>query len=271
MVPPMWHCEHHRIGEHEKEVSDHIRKDDGTTRTFKESDRGLFYFDTSPQGSHVDSTQAKHDTTTKGNHDSSTQGNHATSTQANHDTSPQANHASSTQAKHITLVSTVEKNKSKFTTRDYDRAKMARRVQVLVGRPELKDFVSYLDKSMITNCPIDRTDAITAHQIFGRDVDSVKGKTTRQGTEHVPARIADIPVGIMAKYRDITLCIDNMFVNKVGFFMSISRDIHFITAEAIPNRQGKTIMACLLNVYGAYRQRGFRITHVHGDLEFECL
>jgi hypothetical protein len=78
-------------------------------------------------------------------------------------------------------------------------------------------------------------------------------------------------VGIMAKYRDITLCIDNMFVNKVGFFMSISRDIHFITAEAIPNRQAATLMKCLRNIHGAYLQRGFRVTHVHGDLEFECL
>jgi hypothetical protein len=75
----------------------------------------------------------------------------------------------------------------------------------------------------------------------------------------------------MAKYRDITLCIDNMFVNQVGFFMTISRDIHFITAEAIPNRQAATLMECLKKVHAAYLHRGFRITHVHGDLEFECL
>jgi hypothetical protein len=117
----------------------------------------------------------------------------------------------------VNLVSTVENNKSKFTNRDYARATIARKIQVLVGRPELKDFVSYLDKNMIPNCPIDRNDAIAVHQIFGSNVASLKGKTTRQGTEHVPARITYLHVGIMAKYRDITLCIHNMFVNKVGF------------------------------------------------------
>jgi hypothetical protein len=124
---------------------------------------------------------------------------------------------------------------------------------------------------MIPNVPIYRNDAIAADEIFGRDVNSIKGKTTRRGTEHVHARLAGIPVGIMAKYRNVTLCIDNMFVNKVGFFMTISRDIHFITAEAISNRQEKTLLDCLLQVHGAYLKRGFRVTHIHGDMEFECL
>jgi hypothetical protein len=81
---------------------------------------------------------------------------------------------------HVALVSTVEKNKTKFTNRDYARAKMARNIQVLVGRPELKDFISYLDANMIPNCPIDRNDALAADKIFGRDVGSLKGKTIRR-------------------------------------------------------------------------------------------
>jgi hypothetical protein len=52
--------------------------------------------------------------------------------------------------------------------------------------------------------------------------------------------------------------------------MSISRDIHLITAEAFPNRQEKTLMNCLIQVHSAYLQRGFRVTHVHGGLKFEC-
>jgi hypothetical protein len=208
-----------------------VHKGDGTTRTFKESDRGLFYYDTSSRNKPRDKPRNEQ----------------------------------------VTFVTTVEKNKSKFTNRDYARATMARKIQVLVGRPELKDFVSYLDQNMIPNCPIDRNDVIAAHQIFGRNVDSLKGKTTRQGTEHVHARLEGLPMGVMAKYRDVTLCIDNMFVNKVGFFMLISRDIHFITAEAFPNRQEKTLMNCLKQVHSAYLRRGFRVTHAHGDLEFECL
>ncbi len=170
----------------------------------------------------------------------------------------------------IALVSTVETNKSKYTNRDYSRAKVARKTQVLVGRPELKDFVAYLDNGQIPNCPIDRNDAITAHNIFGRDLGSLRGKTTRSKGAHVRSLIVGLPMTIMQRYRNVTLCIDNMFVNKIGFFMSISRDIHFITAEVIPNRKEATLSKCLKNVHRAYLQRGFCITAVHADLEFEC-
>jgi hypothetical protein len=160
-----------------------VHKDDGAVKVFKESEKGLYYLDTSPT------------------------------------------------ARHVALVTTVEKNKSKFTNRDYVRAKLARKIQVLIGRPELTDFVSYLDESMIPNCPIDRNDAITADKTFGRDVGSLKGKTMRQSTEHVKTQVIGIPVDIMERCRHITLCVDNMFVNKIGFLMSISRDIHFITPQ----------------------------------------
>jgi hypothetical protein len=100
-------------------------------------------------------------------------------------------------------------------------------------------------------------------------VGSLKGKTTRQGVAHVRTN-HPLPLTIAEKYCQVTLCIDNMFVNKIGFFMLISRDIHFITAEAFPNLTAATLTKCLNNVYKAYLQRGFKITKVHADMEFEC-
>jgi hypothetical protein len=137
-------------------------------------------------------------------------------------------------------VTTVEKNKSKFSNRDYARAELARKIQVLAGCPELKDFITYLDNNMLPNCPInDRNDAIAAHNIFGRDVGSLKGEATQQKVAHVRSHHPlNLLLTIADKYRQVTLCIDNMFVNKIGFFMSISSYIHFITAEALYNRTG---------------------------------
>jgi hypothetical protein len=88
---------------------------------------------------------------------------------------------------------------------------------------------------------------------------------------HVKSHIVGLPITIMDRYRTTTLCIDNMFVNQVEFFMSISRDLHFITAEAFTNRQKANLALCLTNVYRAYLQRGFKIAVIHGDSEFECL
>ena len=168
----------------------------------------------------------------------------------------------------MVLRSTIEKNKSNYTSRDYNQAKLARKLQVLIGRPEIKDFIRYLDNSNIPNCPISREDAIAAHDIFGKDIGGLQGKTTRKKTQHIRQQTIGLPVEIKSKYRNITLCIDNMFIKKMGFFITISRHIHFITAEHINSRSEKTLSECLINVHQAYLQRGFKITSVLGDSEF---
>jgi hypothetical protein len=181
-----------------------------------------------------------------------------------HDTAATENHA-------VLAVNTVEYNKSKYTIRDYSRAVLAGKVQILVGRPELKDFLEYLDANSIPNCPIHRQDAINAHAIFGRDLGSIQGKTTRRKLKAVISAAANnLPKEIMLHYRDITLCIDIMFVNKIPFFLSISRNIRFITAEVLDNRKHATLVAALQRIHGIYRKRGFCIINIVGNSEFEC-
>jgi hypothetical protein len=50
-------------------------------------------------------------------------------------------HTAKTENHTVLAVTTVEANKSTYTNRDYSRALLARKIQVLVGRPELKDFL----------------------------------------------------------------------------------------------------------------------------------
>ena len=79
---------------------------------------------------------------------------------------------------HIMLVSTIEQNKSKYSSNDYKCALLARKVQILLGRPTLKDLLWYIDNNLMKNCPVDRQDTIAADDIFGNDLGRVKGKTT---------------------------------------------------------------------------------------------
>ena len=94
----------------------------------------------------------------------------------------------------VVLLSTIDKNKSKYTSRDYTQAKLARKLQVLVGRPEIKDFIRYLDNNNIPKCPISRDGAIAAHDIFGRDVSGLQGKTTRRRTQHIRQQTVGLPI-----------------------------------------------------------------------------
>jgi hypothetical protein len=75
----------------------------------------------------------------------------------------------------------------------------------------------------------------------------------------------------MECYRDVTLCINIMFVNKIPFLVTISRHIKFGTVEAIKSRQHKVILAVIKNVKRIYTACGFRVKHGHVDNEFEPL
>jgi hypothetical protein len=66
------------------------------------------------------------------------------------------------------------------------------------------------------------------------------------------------------------LCIDIMFVNQIPFFMSISKHIRFLTCEVLENRKAPTLIQALKRIDGIYRKRGFVITNILGNGEFEC-
>jgi len=80
-----------------------------------------------------------------------------------------------------------------------------------------------------------------------------------------------VPMPIMERYRVITLSADIMMINKIRFFMSISRNVRFGTSEMIENMRETTLLSCFKNILGVYRQRGFRVRHALMDGQFEPL
>jgi hypothetical protein len=54
----------------------------------------------------------------------------------------------------ILAANTVESNKSNYAERDCSWAKLACKIQVLVGRPKLKAFIRFIDGNSLPNCPI---------------------------------------------------------------------------------------------------------------------
>jgi hypothetical protein len=72
-------------------------------------------------------------------------------------------------------------------------------------------------------------------------------------------------------YENVTLSIDIMFINKIPFFITISRHLHFGTVESITDRQTSTVAAALTRVISIYRRRGFCVTSVLANPEFESL
>jgi hypothetical protein len=124
-------------------------------------------------------------------------------------------------------VITVANNKSKYPIHDYRQALLARKIQKMIGYPSTWDFLKIIEHNLIPNCPIGHSDILAAEDIFGLNVDSLKGKMVRHREQHVPSNILPILRDILSLYHKVTLCIDIMNVNKITFLVTISWKLMF--------------------------------------------
>jgi hypothetical protein len=91
------------------------------------------------------------------------------------------------------FINTVAENQSNFTSRERQRADLARRLQQIIGRPSTREFTSIVNNNLLPNCPITAADIMVAEAIYGPDLGSLKGKTVRRGAEHVEGGTASVP------------------------------------------------------------------------------
>ena len=123
------------------------------------------------------------------------------------------------------LIQTVDENKSKFTTYDYSRAKLARKIQRRNGRPGTAHYICIIQNKGIPNCPITVQDIKNAEIICGPDLGCLKGKTVCSQPMAVRVPQCHVPMQIMQHYRHVTISVDVMKVNNIPLFMTISKHI----------------------------------------------
>ena len=100
-------------------------------------------------------------------------------------------------------------------------------------------------------------DIKTAEIIYGPDLGSLKGKTTRRKPPIVCPQSYGIPLGIMQKYKDVTLFVDIMKVNGIPFLNTISWHIKFGSAGRLDNMKNSTIISHVKVIMGVYCAHGF--------------
>jgi len=141
----------------------------------------------------------------------------------------------------------------------------------MVGRPSEADFINMVQLNLMPNCPITTQDIKNAKIIFGKDVGALKGKTTRKTPLPVVTDYVYVPSSIYQANHMVTLCADIIFVNKIPFLTSVSRNMHFITAQKLGSRKEKNILTYLKNIINTYSCCGFKIKVALMDKEFDCL
>jgi hypothetical protein len=215
-----------------------IHKDDGSTLFFKRNHKGLFYMDMSDEENVLVNI-------VKEIKNSETDG--------------------------VILISTVMDNAEVFSKKEIERAKLARKLQGTLGHPSTLEFIKLVEKGLLGNCPIEPQDIRNADIVFGPSLFALKGKAVRRANMVVNVNNNHVPLEIMDKCEDLVICGDIMFVNKIPFFITITRKLNFGAVETFKNREIENVIKAMKNVTSIYNKRGIKLKMALMDGEFEVM
>ncbi len=122
----------------------------------------------------------------------------------------------------------------------------------------------------VNNNPVTSDDIKIAEQIFGPDIGTLKGKTTRWKPVPVVYDYIKIPKELFEAQQGVTLCIDGLKVNGLSFLTTISRNICYRMAQWVVKHQTAATVYwhTLAQVFCVYNAGGFCVTTIHCDNKF---
>jgi hypothetical protein len=116
--------------------------------------------------------------------------------------------------------------------------------------PSTRQYTEITDQSLLPNNPIERADIKAAEDIYGSIIGSLKGKTATHKSIPVDRRITGVPTAIRNKFQSVIVALDLMFINKIPFFLTISRGLHFGTVENILTRHMDVVLKAVKHMIG---------------------
>ena len=135
----------------------------------------------------------------------------------------------------------------------------------MIGRPSTKYYLEIVNNNQLQNCALEGSNVVAAKVILGPEVGSLQGKTVRNSSAKVTHLKVNIPPHLYERYKEGYLSIDIMFINKVAFFMTKSRNIRFGSSEHITSKNHKIILTCIKKLRSVYQLSCFYITHIDSD------
>ena len=114
-------------------------------------------------------------------------------------------------------------------------------------------------------------DVDNALAIYGASVPALKGKTAKKKPAVVTRDLVKVPREFMKLVKDVTLCVDFFFVNKIPFIITLSLKIYFTTVTHLDNRKIGTILTAIKLLCAFYQRCGYRVVELRMDGEFQAI
>jgi hypothetical protein len=122
----------------------------------------------------------------------------------------------------------------------------------MIGNPSKGNYKGMVSRNMIKNCPITPADITNTRDMFGQDLHSVQGKTIRRTPAPAVADYVTVPCLLLEQNKRITMAADVLFVDRMAFLLTLSRNIKFMMAEHVLVQTARVLdkhMEHVLQVY----------------------
>ena len=102
---------------------------------------------------------------------------------------------------------------------------------------------------------------------------SESSKERPYAEERSTSKVAEvtIPSDIMSEYRNVIIGADVMYINKLPFFVTMSRNLKFSTAELMLDQKQATMVDHVKRIQSIYHKRGFRVSTFLMDGQFDVI
>jgi hypothetical protein len=165
------------------------------------------------------------------------------------------------------MVTTVKQNLEGYNAKEIEGAYKARKFYHATGCPHVESLKHMIRMNMIKNCPVTTKDVVNAEKIFGADIGTLKGKTTRKKPTTIKDELIELPPELQGR-DDLILAIDIMYVNDVPFLTTIDNVLRYRKAVPLESRKSKELYKALDVVLRCYNKAEYYIEWIHCDQEF---
>ena len=166
----------------------------------------------------------------------------------------------------MAMISEVEENKLPYSKSEVQKADGSRDLLKKLFFPSILDLKKMVSDGSIINCPITVKDINNAETIYGKDIASLKGKSTTKKSVKFQLSDKNIDLGDEVK-KNIVISADNFFVRGLKFLLTVNTLFNLIVVKYLPDSKSSTILSAIESMIKLYASRNFKIDTIIMDGE----